>query len=108
MHSSLSVALADLKKETGMDVLNSQNKEEKKVKEQIGTEKLKSLLEGWLQALNNKEDFELEVNGKQRRVPFKALEEGRLNLEVESEGGENEFELELKWKGRPEETLLKQ
>lgn len=92
-------------KRTGTHVETSNKIEDK---EQINPERLKVLLKDWLNALENENDLELEVNGSKKRIPFIAFSQGRLKLEVEWKRGENEFEIELKWPGRPEDTLLKQ
>lgn len=86
-----------------------QKKDQKiEVKEKLDQKQLRSLLSNWIKAIDDEKDFELEVKGKTRRVPHSALSDGRLNVEVEWKNGENEFEIELKWPGRPEDTLLKQ
>lgn len=78
------------------------------LKQLINPDELKTLLRGWLKALDAKEDFELEVQGEKRRVPYSAYSKGKLNLEVEWKRGENEFEIELKWPGAPEDTYIQQ
>lgn len=78
------------------------------VKENIDVKQLRSFLQNWINALDEKKDFEFELKGSAKRVPYKAYSEGRLEVEAEWKEGENEFEIELKWPGRPEDMLLKQ
>ena len=77
-----------------------------KVKEKMQTDQLKGVLQRWLNAIENNEDFEIQVEGEKRKIPCKAMKEGWVNVEVESKHGENEFEIELKWNGEANDTML--
>ena len=70
------------------------------------TDQLKGVLQRWLNAIENNEDFEIQVEGEKRKIPYKAMKEGWVNVEVESKHGENEFEIELKWNGEANDTML--
>ncbi|MCO4753468.1 MAG: hypothetical protein KC478_03255 [Bacteriovoracaceae bacterium] len=88
------------------NAMNETNKV--KVKEKMATTELKGILQRWLSAIENNEDFELQVEGQKRIIPSKAMREGWVNVEVESKHGENEFEIELKWNGDAQETYTRQ
>ena len=76
------------------------------VEEKMQTDQLKGILQRWLNAIENNEDFEIQVDGEKRKIPYKAMKEGWVNVEVESKYGENEFEIELKWNGEANDTML--
>lgn len=74
------------------------NQQKWKVKEPISTLELKSILMGWLAAIDEERDFEFQIKGQRCRVPSKALLSNKTLCEFEMKDGEFEFELELKWK----------
>lgn len=89
-----------------MENMNMEN-ERVQLKEQITNERLVKILRGWADAIEDGEDFEFVVKGEKRRVPHDALSKGVMNLEAEWKRGQNEFELELKWEGKPEDMHIK-
>ena len=44
-----------------------------KVKEKMQTDQLKGVLQRWLNAIENNEDFEIQVEGEKRKIPCKAM-----------------------------------
>ncbi len=69
-----------------------------KIKEALSTQELKTLLSGWLTALEEEKDFAFEIKGHSGYVPKKVLSNNTTMGEFEFKDGEYEFELELKWK----------
>lgn len=69
-----------------------------KVKEALSTEELKVLLKGWLEAIEQKKDFDFKIKGHAGTVPQAILLKNTTMGEFEFKNGEYEFELELKWK----------
>lgn len=69
-----------------------------KIKEALSTQELKTLLAGWLAAIEDNKDFDFEIKGHSGRVPKKVLLSNTTKGEYEFKDGEYEFELELKWK----------
>ena len=69
-----------------------------KTKVALNTEELKVLLNGWIEAIYQKKDFNFTINGQAGRVPQAVLLKNTTMGEFEFKNGEYEFELELKWK----------
>lgn len=70
---------------------SSSSSEKRKVKEALSTDELKVLLRGWLNALEQNQDFPFKIKGASGFVLKEVLLKGTTS-------GEYEFELELKWK----------
>jgi hypothetical protein len=72
--------------------------EKKKYKEKLNPEQLRSMLQQWIDAIDNQQDLEVKIRGEDCLIPQSALESGRIEAEFELKKGEYEFEIELKWK----------
>jgi amphi-Trp domain-containing protein len=67
-------------------------------KELVDRARFLALLRNWQQSIENNQDFNVSVNGRQFTVPTDALDKGRFRVEYEIDEGEYEFELTLKWR----------
>jgi hypothetical protein len=72
--------------------------EKKKYKEKLNPEQLRSMLQQWIEAIDNQQDLEVKIRGEDCLIPQSALQSGRIEAEFELKKGEYEFEIELKWK----------
>lgn len=75
-------------------------------KQMIESSQVQDVLRKWLSALEQNQDLEVTVNGKNCTIPKEAFQKAKVKLEYEIKNGEYEFELEMKW--RDENQALKQ
>lgn len=67
------------------------------LKEFIGADQFKDLLRGWLEAMERGEDLVVNVRGRECKIPKEAFQSGEFRSEFETNNGEYEYELQLKW-----------
>ena len=67
-------------------------------KEHLDRQRFTTLVQGWANALERGEDYQVTVAGKPYSIPSQALESGRCRVEYEIDNGEHEFQLTLKWR----------
>jgi len=86
---------------------NAQKGQEKakyELKEFIGADQFKDLLNSWLVAMEKGEDLVVNVKGTECTIPKEAFFSGKFRSEFEIKNDEYEFELQLKWKNLEQNT----
>jgi hypothetical protein len=73
--------------------------QEVELKEYLNRGRFSEMLSQWVNAIDNRQDFQVVVANRSCSIPAQALDEGKMRVEYEEEEGEIEFQLTLKWKG---------
>jgi hypothetical protein len=92
------------KEEQQREVGAQSKTEKKKYKERLNPEQLRSMLQQWIDAIDNQQDLEVKIRGQDCVIPQSALASGRIEAEFEFKKGEYEFEIEMKWKSDSEDS----
>ena len=86
------------------NIQSGQEPPKHELKEFIDADQFKSLLKDLLNAMENDEDFMLNVEGRDCIIPNEAFKRGQFRSEYEIDKDEYEFELQLKWRSSESST----